>query len=72
VLFALKRHGTNIKVICECSIHCGWIQGKNSMAGGLAPATNLFVWGIFRKYERSDSAWFNVYKERMLFEEKYL
>ena len=33
---------------------------------------DLFAWGIFRKYERGDETWFNVYKEKVRFEQQYL
>lgn len=33
---------------------------------------DLFSWGIFRKYEKSDSAWFDVFKEKVLFDEVFL
>lgn len=31
-------------------------------------AVDLFAGGIFRKYERSDSSWYNIYKDRIEFE----
>ena len=33
---------------------------------------DLFAWGIFRKYERNDTEWYAVYKEKVLLEEQYL
>jgi len=35
-------------------------------------AVDLFTWGIFRKYEKSDSAWFDQFKEKICYEGKYL
>jgi len=35
-------------------------------------AVDLFSWGIFRKYEKKDSEWFNIFKEKVAFEEQYL
>ena len=35
-------------------------------------ATDLFAWGIFRKYERRDFEWFNVYKGKVKIDEIYL
>lgn len=35
-------------------------------------AADLFAWGIFRKYERRDTEWFDVFKEKVLFDEQYL
>jgi hypothetical protein len=28
-------------------------------------AVDLFAWGVFRKYEKGDSAWFDVFKEKV-------
>ena len=33
---------------------------------------DLFSWGIFRRYEKKDSEWFNIFKEKVAFEEQYL
>jgi hypothetical protein len=35
-------------------------------------AVDLFCWGIFRKYEEGDSAWYDVYREEIVFETEYL
>lgn len=35
-------------------------------------ATDLFSWGIFRKYERSDLEWFTVFEEKIRYEDRYL
>lgn len=35
-------------------------------------ATDLFAWGIFRKYERGDAAWFEVFREKVRYEDRYL
>ena len=35
-------------------------------------AVDLFAWGIFRKYQRGDSEWFDIFKEKVIFEEQYL
>lgn len=35
-------------------------------------AVDLFTWGVFRKYEQQDSEWFEVYKEKVCYEGKYL
>ena len=34
-------------------------------------AVDLFSWGIFRKYERGDEAWYAAFKDRIVFEEVY-
>jgi hypothetical protein len=33
---------------------------------------DLFAWGIFRKYEREDTAWFEVFREKVRYDDRYL
>ena len=35
-------------------------------------AVDMFTWGIFRKYERTDLEWFNVFKARICVDRLYL
>ncbi len=35
-------------------------------------AGDLFSWGIFRKYEREDLEWFDVFKEKIRYDDRYL
>jgi hypothetical protein len=35
-------------------------------------AADLFAWGIFRKYERHDLAWYEVFEEKVRHEDRYL
>jgi hypothetical protein len=35
-------------------------------------AVDMFCWGIARKYEHCDTAWYNVFKGRIKFETEYL
>lgn len=35
-------------------------------------AADMFCWGIFQKYERKDNEWFNVFEEKISFEDQYL
>jgi hypothetical protein len=35
-------------------------------------AADLFAWGIFRKYERDDRAWFDVFREKVCYDDSYL
>lgn len=35
-------------------------------------AVDLFCWGIFRKYERNDSQWFDVFKTKIKYDSLYL
>lgn len=35
-------------------------------------AVDMFCWGIFRKYERKDEEWYQVFKDKIEFEDIYL
>jgi hypothetical protein len=35
-------------------------------------AIDMFVWGIFRKYEKGDQTWLDIFKEKIIYEEQYL
>lgn len=35
-------------------------------------AVDLFSWGIFRKHEKNDREWFNVFKDKIKYEDIYL
>ncbi len=35
-------------------------------------AVVLFCWGIFRKYEKGDDNWYNIYRSAIVFETEYL
>lgn len=35
-------------------------------------AVDLFAWGIFRKYERNDTCWYSVYRDKILYDDLYL
>lgn len=35
-------------------------------------AVDLFSWGIFRKYERNDMAWYEMFGKNIKFEDVYL
>lgn len=35
-------------------------------------AVDLFSWGIFRKYEHGDTAWLDVYQEKIQMDQQYL
>ena len=34
--------------------------------------SDLFCWGIFQKYEKQNLDWFNVYKDKIRFDEQFL
>jgi len=48
------------------------IQHKTSYEHPGVQLADLFCWGIFRKYEKSDAEWFNVFKEKVLFDRVFL
>lgn len=33
---------------------------------------DLFCWGIFRKYEQGDEEWYNVFKSKVVYEQRFL
>jgi hypothetical protein len=35
-------------------------------------AVDLFCWGIFRKYEKGETAWYNIYENMIAYEAEYL
>jgi hypothetical protein len=35
-------------------------------------AVDLFCWGLYRKYERNNLEWYNVFKKAVAFEDEYL
>jgi len=35
-------------------------------------AVDLFCWGIFRKYEKGDREWFNIFKDKVVYDRQYL
>jgi len=35
-------------------------------------AVDLFSWGIFRRHERDDTEWYNVFQKKVLLDERYL
>ena len=35
-------------------------------------AVDIFCWGIFRKYERGDKEWFNIFKDKVVYDRQYL
>ncbi|MFH0925909.1 MAG: DUF3800 domain-containing protein [bacterium] len=49
-----------------------YIDHLSSKQDPVLQATDVFAWGIFRKYEKKDKKWFDYYKEKILFDEQYL
>lgn len=48
-----------------------YIDHRDSSATRPLQAVDLFAWGIFRKYEVGDTAWYEVFREKVQFERVY-
>lgn len=48
------------------------IDHLSSQKDALLQAVDLFAWGIFRKYERKEQRWYDVFKDKVLYDEQYL
>ena len=48
------------------------IKHKDSCSDYCLNAVDLFSWGIFRKHERKDWEWYNIFKEKIKFDNVYL
>jgi len=48
------------------------IKHENSQEYYGLQAVDMFSWGIFRKYERKDDQWFDIFSRKVAFEEQYL
>jgi hypothetical protein len=48
------------------------IKHENSQEYYGLQAVDLFSWGIFRKYEKKDAQWFDIFSRKVAFEEQYL
>jgi hypothetical protein len=48
------------------------IKHENSCQYHGLQAVDLFSWGIFRKYEKKDSTWLEIFREKVAYEEQYL
>jgi len=48
------------------------IKHKDSYSDYGLNAVDLFSWGIFRKHERKDLEWYNIFKEKIKFDDVYL
>jgi hypothetical protein len=52
----------------NASLH---IEHESSQNSHGLQAVDLFCWGIFRKYECNDKAWYSVYRSSIVFETEY-
>ena len=48
------------------------IVHEDSCADHCLNVIDLFVWGVFRKYEKRDFEWYDVFKEKIRYEDVYL
>lgn len=48
------------------------ITHENSKDNPGLQAVDLFSWGVFRKYEREDAAWYEVFRGKVRYEDVYL
>jgi len=48
------------------------ISHLSSQESAELQATDLFCWGIFRKYEYSDEEWYDIFKDKISYETEYL
>ncbi len=48
------------------------IDHLSSHHDAILQAVDLFAWGIFRKYERSDTEWYDIFREKVHYDERYI
>jgi hypothetical protein len=48
------------------------ISHLSSVESAELQAADLFCWGIFRKYERADEKWYDIFKDKISYETEYL
>jgi hypothetical protein len=53
------------------SLSLDFVHGDSKDWPGIQFA-DLFAWGIFRKYERGEETWWNVYKEKVRLEQQFI
>lgn len=44
----------------------------NSQENAGLQVVDMFSWGIFQKYERKNTEWFEIFREKVMFEDQYL
>jgi hypothetical protein len=62
---------SQIKALIDPLVPLNIIHVNSHESPGLQ-AVDMFTWGIFRKYERADLEWFNVFKARICLDRVYL
>ncbi len=48
------------------------VYHEDSMNSFGLQVVDLFCWGVFRKYERKDTQWYDIYSKQIRFETEYL
>lgn len=48
------------------------INHLSSVENPMLQAVDLFTWGIYRKYEKKDLRWYNIFRDKIIYEEVYL
>lgn len=48
------------------------IDHSSSHEDSVLQAVDLFAWGIFRKYEKKDGEWYNIFQDKVLCDKQYL
>jgi len=48
------------------------VSHLSSQESAQLQAADLFCWGIFRKYERDDRAWYDMFSDKIRYETEYL
>lgn len=61
---------SNLKASLDPKVRIS-IHHRDSCADLCLNAIDLFCWGIFRRYERNDTEWYDIYSEKISFEDKY-
>jgi len=61
---------SNLKARLDPKVHVS-IHHRDSCADLCLNAIDLFCWGIFRRYERNDTEWYDVYSSKIEYEDKY-
>ncbi len=70
--FAIQQFNTSLRAQLESRIPLSVpldINHYTSHENKLLQAVDLFSWGIYRKYEAGDTEWYDVFREKIAFEE---
>ena len=48
------------------------IEHTDSKTSAGVQFADLFAWGVFQKYEREDTTWYNEFSDKILYDKQYL